>query len=97
MLTLHISCAYAQFEHLLARAFIAAHLAHHHLEHFYTLTGILLKLMHFLYFILSVAFLFFLRGGSLVKGEFFFLPLSVLDEFTCQQGGEILRFPISSI
>ena len=34
MLTLHISCAYAQFEHLLARAFIAAHLAQHRLEHF---------------------------------------------------------------
>jgi hypothetical protein len=54
--------------------------------------------MHFLYFILFVAFLFFSpRGGSLVKGEFFFLLLSVLDEFTCQQGGEILRFPIFSI
>ena len=93
MLTLHISCAYAQFEHLLARAFIAAHLAQHHLEHFYTLTGILLKLLHFLHFLLSVAFLHFLRGGSLVEGKFFFLPLFVLDEFTCQQGGEILRFP----
>jgi hypothetical protein len=34
MLTLHISCAYDQFEHLLARAFIVAHLAQHHLEHF---------------------------------------------------------------
>jgi hypothetical protein len=32
---LFTSCAYAQFEHLLARAFIAAHLAHHHLEHFF--------------------------------------------------------------
>jgi hypothetical protein len=97
MLTLHISCAYDQFEHLLARAFIAAHLAQHHLEHFYTLTGILLKLLHFLYFLLSVAFLHFLRGSSLVEGKFFFLPLFVLDEFTCQQGGEILRFPGSSI
>jgi hypothetical protein len=42
--------------------------------------------MHFLYFILSVAFLFFLRGGSLVKGEFFFLPLSVLDESLVSKG-----------
>ncbi len=50
MLTLHISCAYDQFERLLARAFIAAHIAQHHLEHFYTLTGILLKLLHFLHF-----------------------------------------------
>jgi hypothetical protein len=34
--------------------------------------------MHFLYFILFVAFLFFfLRGGSLVKGEFFLLPLKI--------------------
>jgi hypothetical protein len=88
MLTLHISCAYNQFEHLLARAFIAAHLAQHHLEHFYTLTGILLKLLHFLHFLLSVPFLHFLRGSSLVEGKFFFLPLFVLDEFTCQQGGE---------
>ena len=30
-------------------------------------------------------------------GELFFLPLFVLDEFICQQGGEILRFPCSSI
>jgi hypothetical protein len=34
MLTLHITCAYDQFENLLAPAFIAAHLAQHHLEHF---------------------------------------------------------------
>jgi hypothetical protein len=61
------------------------------------MAGILLKLMHFLYFTLFVAFLFFLREGSLVKGEFLFLPLSVLDEFHCQQGGEILRFSVSSI
>jgi hypothetical protein len=97
MLTLHIFCAYDQFEHLLARAFIATHIAQHHLEHFYTLTGILLKLLHFLHFLLSVTFLHLLRGSSLVEGKFFFLPLFVLDEFTCQQGGESLRFPGSSI
>jgi hypothetical protein len=85
MLTLHISCAYDQFEHMLAHAFIAAHLAQH-LEYFYTLTGILMKLLHFLHFLLSVAFLHFLRGSSLVEGKFLFLPLFVLDEFTCQQG-----------
>jgi hypothetical protein len=47
--------------------------------------------------VLSVAFLFFLRGDSLVKGEFFLLPLSMLDEFTCLQGEENLRFLVSSI
>jgi hypothetical protein len=57
----------------------------------------LLKLLHFLHFLLSVAFLHFLRGSSLVEGKFFFLSLFMLDEFTCQQGGEILRFPGCSI
>jgi hypothetical protein len=33
----------------------------------------------------------------LSRGSFFFLPLSMLDKFTCQQGGEILRFSNSSI
>jgi hypothetical protein len=94
MLTLHISCVYDQFKHLLACAFIAAHLTQHNVEHFYTLTGILLKLLHFLHFLLCVAFLHFLRGSSLVEGKFFFLPLFVLDELTCQHGGdfEIFRF-----
>jgi hypothetical protein len=54
MFTLHISCAYDQFEHLLARAFIAAHIAQHHLEHFYTLIAILLKLPHPLHFLHSL-------------------------------------------
>jgi hypothetical protein len=57
MLTLHISYAYDQFELLLACAFIVAHIAQHHLEHFYTLTGILLELLYFLHFLLSFAFL----------------------------------------
>jgi hypothetical protein len=78
-------------------AIIATHIAQHQLEHFYTLTGILLKLLHLLHFLLSFAFLHFLRASSLVKGKIFFLPLFVLDEFICQQGGEILRFPCSSI
>jgi hypothetical protein len=75
MLTLHISCAYDQFEHLVACAFITAHIAHHHLEHFYT-PGFS-----------PFAFLHFLGGSSLVKREFLSLPLFVLDESTCQQGG----------
>jgi hypothetical protein len=54
MLTLHIPCAHDQFEHLLARAFLAAHIAHHHLEHFYTPTGIVLKLLNSLYFFYSL-------------------------------------------
>jgi hypothetical protein len=29
--------------------------------------------------------------SSLVEGKFLFLPLFVLDESICQQGGEILR------
>jgi hypothetical protein len=61
MLTLHISCAYDQSEHLIACAFIAAHIAQHHLEHFYTFTSILMKLLHILHFLLSFAFMHFLR------------------------------------
>jgi hypothetical protein len=95
MLTVHISYAYDQFEYLLAYAFIATHIAQHHLYHFYTLTGILLKLLHFLHFLLYSAFLHFLRGSSLVKGEILFLPSFVLDESTCQPGGETLRFSAS--
>jgi hypothetical protein len=49
MLILHISYAYDQFEHMSARAFIVAHIAQHHLEHFYTLIVILVKLLHFLH------------------------------------------------
>jgi hypothetical protein len=88
MLTLHISCAYDQFELLLAHTFMVVHIAQHHLEHFYALIGILLKLPHFLHSLLSFVFLHFLRGSSLVKGEFLSLPLFVLEESTCQQGGE---------
>jgi hypothetical protein len=51
MLILYKECAYDQFEHLLARAFISTHIAHHHLEHFYNLIAILLKLLHFLHFL----------------------------------------------
>jgi hypothetical protein len=85
MLTLHI-CAYDQIEYLLANAFIAAHIAQHHLEQFYALTDILLKLLHFILF-LSFAFMHFLSGSSLVKGEVRSLPSFVLDDSTCQQGG----------
>jgi hypothetical protein len=49
MLALHICCAYDQFEYLLARAFMATHIPQYHLVHFYTVTGILLKLLHFLH------------------------------------------------
>jgi hypothetical protein len=90
MLTLHISCAYDQFEHLLAHAFIVVHITQHLLKQFYTSIGILLKLMYILHFLLSFAFLHFLRGSSLVKGEFLFLALFVLDESSCQQGGDTL-------
>jgi hypothetical protein len=57
-----MSCTSDQFEHLLACAFIAAHITHHHLEHFCALTGILLKLLHSLHFLLSFAYLHFLKG-----------------------------------
>jgi hypothetical protein len=71
MLTLHISCAYDQFECLLAHAFIVVHIAQHHLEHFYALTRIIPKLLHFLHFLLSFAFLHFLRGEfSCPRGVF---------------------------
>jgi hypothetical protein len=53
MLTLHIYCAYDQLEHMIAHAFIAAHITQHHLEHFYNLLAILLKLLHFLHFMHS--------------------------------------------
>jgi hypothetical protein len=55
---------------MLAHAFIVAHLAQHHLEYFYTLIGILLKLLHFLHFLLFVAFLHFLRGVLLSRASF---------------------------
>jgi hypothetical protein len=66
--------------------FIVAHIAKHHLEHFYTVTGILLKLLHFLHFLLSFAFLHFLRESSFVEEDFLFLPLFMLDESICQKG-----------
>jgi hypothetical protein len=75
----HISCAYAQFEHLLARAFIVAHLAKHHSEHFlhsgwYTPEAHAFSLFHTL-----CCISFFLRGGSLVKGSFsFYLCLCLM-------------------
>jgi hypothetical protein len=53
MLTLHISCAYDHFEHMIARAFIATHITQNHLEHFYNLLAILLKLLRFLHFMHS--------------------------------------------
>jgi hypothetical protein len=84
----HISCAYDQLELLLAHALIVAHITQNHLENFYTLSGILLKLIHFLNSLLTFAFLHFLKGSSLVKGEFLSLPLFVLDDSTCQQDGE---------
>jgi hypothetical protein len=71
MLTLHISCAYDQFKHLLAHASIVAHITQHHLGHFYTLNVILLKFGHFLHFLLSFAVLHYFRGRSLIKGEFY--------------------------
>jgi hypothetical protein len=74
MLTLHISCAYDQSEHLIACAFIAAHIAQHHLEHFYTFTSILMKLLHILHFLLSFAFMHFLTWSSLIKGSLCFYP-----------------------
>jgi hypothetical protein len=51
MLTIHISCAYDQFEHMLAHEFNAAHIKECYLEHFYTLTTILLKLLHYQHFL----------------------------------------------
>jgi hypothetical protein len=72
MLNFHISCAYYQFEHLLARAFIAAHIAQHHLEHLHTLTVIFLKLLHFLHFMHSPFDPYILSGGLA-----FFLPFLV--------------------
>jgi hypothetical protein len=75
MLTLHISCAYGQLECLLVSAFIVAHIAHHHLEHFYTLTSILVKLLYFLHFSSSLLhFCIFLGGSSLISGSVSFYP-----------------------
>jgi uncharacterized membrane protein len=62
--------------------FIAAHIAKFQLEHFYTLIGILLKLLYFLHFLLYFAFLHFLRGSSLVKGGCF-CPCLWLEESIC--------------
>jgi hypothetical protein len=67
MLKRHTSCACDYFECLLARAFIAAHITHHHLEHFYTLTGMLLKLPLSLYFLLSILHLCIFSEGVLLS------------------------------
>jgi hypothetical protein len=88
MLTLHISCAYDQFERLLARAFIAAHIAHLHLDHFYTLTGILLKLLHFLHFHPFLHFCIFSGRVLLSRGVSVSTLVFVLDESNCQQRGK---------
>jgi hypothetical protein len=86
MITLHISCAYDQFEHLQALAFIATHIAQHHLEHFYTLTSILPKLLHFLHILLSFAFLHFLREVLLSRGSFCFYPcLRLMSPFAIEE------------
>jgi hypothetical protein len=69
----YISCAYDQFEHLLARAFIAKHIAQHHIEHLYTLTAILFKLLH------SPFDPCILSGGV----AFFLFPCLALAERTC--------------
>jgi hypothetical protein len=78
------------FPFLLARVFFPAHIAQHHLEHFYNLPSILLKLLYFLHFF-SLLHFCPSSGSSLVKGEVLFLPSFVLDEFTCQQGGQIFE------
>lgn len=83
MLILNIFCAYNQFEHLLARAFIVAHMAQHHLEHFYILIAILLKLIFFLHFLHSTFDPCILWGGVVF---FLFLPCLKLAECTCKQG-----------
>jgi hypothetical protein len=71
MLTLHISFSYDQFEYLLAHAFIIAHIAQHHLEHFlcsdcYTPEAPAFSPLLF--------FSAFFRGSSLVKGSFCLYP-----------------------
>jgi hypothetical protein len=75
MLTLHISCAYDQFECLLASAFYAAHIAQHQIENFYTLTRILLKLLHFLYFCHLFCNLVFSKGEFSCRGGVFLSTL----------------------
>jgi hypothetical protein len=87
MLILHIYCVYDQFEHLQARAFIVAHIAQHHLEHFYTLIGILLKVMYSLHFLLSLLHLcIFLEEISCRGGVFCFYPCLWLDKSICNKG-----------
>jgi hypothetical protein len=49
--------------------------------------------MHFLYFILSVAFMFFLRGGSLVKVFFSFYPCLCLISSLVNKGKRFWDFP----
>jgi hypothetical protein len=71
MLNLHISCAYDQFEHLLAHTFIAAHIAQHYLEHFYTQTAILLKLLGFLHFLQLLLFSCIFQGELLLSFPLF--------------------------
>jgi hypothetical protein len=61
------------------------------------MTSILLKVMHFLYFILSVAFMFFSGEVLLSRGSFFFYPCLCLISSLLNKGGEIwdILFPLS--
>jgi hypothetical protein len=70
-----ISCAYDQFERLLAHAFITAHIAQHHLKHFYTLSGILLKLLYSLHFLLSFLHFYIFLGEVSCRGGVSVSPL----------------------
>jgi hypothetical protein len=76
MITLHIY-AYDQIGYLLADAFIAAHIAQQHLEHFYTSADILLKLLHFLLFSLFHIYAFS-WGVLLSRRRFYLYPLLCL-------------------
>jgi hypothetical protein len=69
MHTLHIFCAYDQFERLQACAFIVVHIAWQHLEQFYTLTGILVKLLDSLYFLISLLHLCIFFGEISCRGR----------------------------
>jgi hypothetical protein len=60
----YTSYVFDQFGHLLARAFTAAHIAQHHLDQFYTLIGMLLKLLHFFSIFPFLCISAFSQGGS---------------------------------
>jgi hypothetical protein len=88
MLGLYISCAYDQFEHMLAHAYITTHIAQHHLEYFYIFVAILLKLLYFLHLF---ARMHIPRGKFLLRVSCFCASVRCLLSVFINKGGNYIH------